>query len=195
MEDIHWGEGLTLGEARDAAFLFTGWGTWVGKPTYLATDPMTIKEGQWVIAQAVTNHWVKTRGLGHPHINLPTQQPFRFDCPRDSPRKDTPGDASYNHQPLPHQPLRGMDHNRCWRDHRQPPPWLPSPSLDCRFESDRSSLSMASLMSSMSDRSDCTLLPYAIQSLQGYPGELVWSSGTELTLDDVLIFWMNTNIM
>ena len=31
-----------------------------------------------------------------------------------------------------------------------------------------------------------TLLPYAIWSLQGYPGELVWSSGTDITLDDVL---------
>ena len=34
---------------------------------------------------------------------------------------------------------------------------------------------------------DCTLLPYAIRSLQGYPGELVWSSGTDTTLDDVLM--------
>ena len=33
---------------------------------------------------------------------------------------------------------------------------------------------------------DCTLLPYAIRSLQGYPGELVRSSGTDITLDDVL---------
>ena len=33
---------------------------------------------------------------------------------------------------------------------------------------------------------DCTLLPYAIRSLQGYLGELVWSSGTDITLDDVL---------
>ena len=33
---------------------------------------------------------------------------------------------------------------------------------------------------------DCTLLPYAIQSLQGYLGELVCSSGTDITLDDVL---------
>ena len=32
----------------------------------------------------------------------------------------------------------------------------------------------------------CTLLPCAIQSLQGYPGELVWSSRTDITLDDVL---------
>ena len=33
---------------------------------------------------------------------------------------------------------------------------------------------------------DCTLLPYAIHSLQGYLGELVRSLGTDITLDDVL---------
>ena len=33
---------------------------------------------------------------------------------------------------------------------------------------------------------DCTLLAYAIQSLQGYPRELVHSSGTDITLDEVL---------
>ena len=33
---------------------------------------------------------------------------------------------------------------------------------------------------------DHTLLPYTIQSLQGYPGELVWSFGTDITLDDML---------
>ena len=33
---------------------------------------------------------------------------------------------------------------------------------------------------------DWTLFPYAIRSLQGYPGELVWSSSTDIILDDVL---------
>ena len=33
---------------------------------------------------------------------------------------------------------------------------------------------------------DHTLLPYAICSLQGYLGDVVWSSGTDITLDDVL---------
>ena len=33
---------------------------------------------------------------------------------------------------------------------------------------------------------DCTLLPYVIRSLQGYPGKLVQSSGMDITLDDVL---------
>ena len=107
------------------------------------------------------------------------------------------------------------------------------------FESDRSSLSTASLMSSILDRSegswhsqhgrqcreagthvrinlpvfkdkdtkdaityqswrwdltvyqhagcrDHILLPHTICSLQGYPSELVWSSGMDITLDDVL---------
>ena len=34
---------------------------------------------------------------------------------------------------------------------------------------------------------DRTLLPYTIKSLQGYPGELVQSLGTDITLDDVLM--------
>ena len=33
---------------------------------------------------------------------------------------------------------------------------------------------------------DCTLLPYTIWSLQGYPGELVWISSTDIMLDDML---------
>ena len=33
---------------------------------------------------------------------------------------------------------------------------------------------------------DHTLLPYAIRPLQGYPGRLVQSSGTDITLDNVL---------
>ena len=40
------GEGLSLSEARDAAFILTGVGTWVGKPAYLSADPLTIQEGQ-----------------------------------------------------------------------------------------------------------------------------------------------------
>ena len=42
---------------------------------------------------------------------------------------------------------------------------------------------------------DCTLLPYAIGSLQGYPRELVQSSGMDITLDDVLTILDDTIIM
>ena len=87
------GEGLTADEARDAAFLLTGAGTWVGKSAYLAADPMTIQEGQWAIAQGVMDCQVRVRGPGHPHVNPPAQQPFRFDCPRGSPIKDASRDG------------------------------------------------------------------------------------------------------
>ena len=49
------GEGLTTDEARDAAFLLTGAGMWVGKLAYLATDPMTIQEGRRAIAQGISD--------------------------------------------------------------------------------------------------------------------------------------------
>ena len=60
------GEGLSPGKSRDATFMLTGVGTWVGKPAYLAADPLTIQEGWWEIAQAITKCWIKARGPGHP---------------------------------------------------------------------------------------------------------------------------------
>ena len=44
------GEGLKADEARDAAFLLTGAGTWVGKLAYLTANPMMLQEGKWAIA-------------------------------------------------------------------------------------------------------------------------------------------------
>ena len=78
------GEGLTTDEATDATFLLTGAGMWVGKLAYLAADPMTIQEGRQAIAQAVMDCQVKARGPGCPCVNLPAQQPFRFD-PQEAP--------------------------------------------------------------------------------------------------------------
>ena len=49
-------ESLTADETRDAAFLLTRSGTWVGKLAYLAADPMTIEEGGRAIAHTITNH-------------------------------------------------------------------------------------------------------------------------------------------
>ena len=140
--------------AIDAAFLLTGVGTWVGKSAYLTTDPMTIQEGSWAIAQAITDCWVKARGPGHPCVNPPAQQPFRFDCLWGSPIKDASRDVGSNCQPSLHWAPRCQDHDRCWRDQRHPSPQFPSPSLDHGFESNRHSLSMASSLSSRSDRSD-----------------------------------------
>ena len=143
-----------MDETGDATFLLTGAGTWVGKSAYLTTDSMTIQKGKRAIAQAVTDCRVKVRGPGHPHVNLPAQQPFQFNLPRSSPPKDASGDCSSDYPPSPHQPSRGWEHNRHWRDQRPQSPWFPSPSPDCGFKSDRSSLSITSSMLSRSDWSD-----------------------------------------
>ena len=148
------GEGLTMDEARDGTFLLTGAGTWMGKSTYLAGDPMKIQESKRAIAQAIMDHWVKTRGPGHPRVNLLAQQLFWFNPPRSSPLKDTSGDCISNYLPTTHQPSRGQECNRCQRDQRPQSPWFPSPSPDYGFESNRSSLLTMSLMSSRSYWSD-----------------------------------------
>ena len=95
------GEGLRVDEARDAAFLLTGAGTWVGKLAYLTTDPMTIQEGKRAIAQAVLDNRVKARGPGHPRVNLPAQQPFNFNTQRTSPPKDVSRDYGSDNQQTP----------------------------------------------------------------------------------------------
>ena len=67
------GEGLKADQARDAAFLLTGAGMWVGKSAYLTADPMTIQDGKRAIAQAVSGNRVKARGPGCSQVNLPAQ--------------------------------------------------------------------------------------------------------------------------
>ena len=100
------GEGLKVDEARDAAFLLTGAGMWVRKSAYLTADPMTIQEGKRAIAQAVSDNRVKARGLGHPHVNPPAQQPFQFNAQRTSPPKDVSRDCSSDYPHMPHWPSR-----------------------------------------------------------------------------------------
>ena len=93
------GEGLKADEARDAAFLLTGAGTWVGKLAYLTANPMTLQEGKRAIACAILDHGVKARGPGHPRVNPPAQQPVRFNTTRASP----PGDQSAHKVPKDRQ--------------------------------------------------------------------------------------------
>ena len=87
------GEGLKVDEARDATFLLTGAGTWVGKLTYLTANPMTLQEGKRAITRAISDHRLKARGPGCPQVNLLAQQPFRFNTSRTSP----PGNVLANY--------------------------------------------------------------------------------------------------
>ena len=101
------GEGLKADEARDAAFLLTGAGMWVGKSAYLTANPMTMQEGGRAIAQTISDNRVKVRGPGCPRVNLPAQQPFKFNTPMAS----SPGDVfihcSSDDERPPRWPLRG----------------------------------------------------------------------------------------
>ena len=148
------GERLKADKARDATFLLTGAGTWVGKLAYLTTDPMMLQEGKRAMARAILDHRVKARGLVCPQVNLPAQQPFRFNTSRASP----PGDQSAHEVPkdrwTPQQPSHGQGCNRRRRDQRPRSPRFPSPSPDQGFKSDRSSISTTSSISSWSDHSD-----------------------------------------
>ena len=148
------GEGLKVDKARDAAFLLTGAGTWVGKATYLTADPMTIQECKRAIAQAVSDNRVKASGLGCPCANPLAPQPILFNAHRASPLKDESGDCGSGYCQTPQQSSRGQEHNRRRRDQRPQSPRFPSPSPDHGFKSNRSSLSMTSSVLSRSDHSD-----------------------------------------
>ena len=106
------GEGLRADKARDAAFLLTGAGTWVGKLAYLTTDPMTIQEGKRAIAQAVSDNRVKARGPGHPQVNLLAQHPFRFNTQRTPSQKMFPETTVLTTNEHPN----GLPNNRRQRD-------------------------------------------------------------------------------
>ena len=84
------GEVLMADEARDVTFLITGDGTWVGKPAYLTADPTMLPEGKRAITRAISDQRVKARGPGYPGVNLPAQQPFRFNTSRTPPPRDLP---------------------------------------------------------------------------------------------------------
>ena len=112
------GEGLKADKARDAAFLLTSAGTWVGKLAYLTANHMTLQEGKRAITRAISDHRVKARGPGCPRVNLLAQQPFTFNTSRTSP----PGDQSAHEVPedrwIPQWPSCGQGHNRRRRDQR-----------------------------------------------------------------------------
>ena len=101
-----------MDDMRDAAFLLTGAGTWVGKSAYLTANPMTIPEDKRAIAQAVSANRVKVRRLGHPCVNLLAQQPFHFNAQRVSPPMNMSGDCSFDYPQMPCQPSQGLEHNR-----------------------------------------------------------------------------------
>ena len=61
--------------ARDAAFLLTGAGTWVGKPAYLTTDPMTIQDrSSLLMASLMSSMSDRSEGPSIPDVGDDTEK-------------------------------------------------------------------------------------------------------------------------
>ena len=138
------GEGLSLVEVRDTTFTLTGAGIWVGKPAYLATDPLTRgKRARATMLKSVEH------------------EPFIFHHPGDSHQKDHPRDARFDHQPSPHRLQRGQDHDQWRRDQMLIPHQPPSPSLDHSFESHKFSV-------------DCLISIITVRQVGRLPASPTW---------------------
>ena len=72
------GEGLKVDKVRDAAFLLTGAGTWVGKSAYLTAKPTTISEGKRAITQAVSNNKGERTRVSLCEYASPTALPVQY---------------------------------------------------------------------------------------------------------------------
>ena len=232
------GEGLSW-VRWETAFTLTGADSWVGKSAHLATNPITIWEGQQVIAQAITECQIEARGPGHPHSCLTTPSHSDSIMEMSPPRKNVSkmSALTINHHLTGHQEagiVIGGKETQGWYDpshphlpqimdskvtegwYQQPDQYhhnltgKKAPSIpvmadiegkpEATWKSIYPSLKMMTwrmpsptkvedgtwLYTTMQGCQDCTLLPYAIWSLQGYPGELIRSSRTDKTLDDVL---------
>ena len=102
------GEGLSLGEVRNTTFMLSGVISWVGKQAQLNTNPLSLQEGQWLIAQAITEQHIKARGPGHPCSHPLATLPFRF-CSRDESLQEERFHSAEKHMEEPG--------HTCWPSH------------------------------------------------------------------------------
>ena len=157
------GEGLSLGEVWDTTFMLSGAISWVGKQAQLNASAVSLWEGRSLIAQAITEWCIEARGPGHPQSCLPASPQFSFhnqDEPTENVRTPTADEwmevprhtswASYYEWGQALQCSQNCTH-RQWDPLAASTP-SSSPSLDCSFESDRSSVSTSSSVSSRSNR-------------------------------------------
>ena len=146
------GEGLSLGVVQDAMFILLGAIGWVDKQAHLNANPVSLGEGWWLITQAITKWYIKSRGPGHPQSIQPVSLPFNFGNKDQSPQtakhknaaeqwEVTRCDSRPSYQEWGHAWQKGWDWGQRQQDQWTTPPTLPLPSPDHRFESDSSSVS------------------------------------------------------
>ena len=76
------GEGLNLGEVRDATLRLSGVIALVGKQAQFSTKPVSLGNGRQLIAQAITEGHIEPRGPGCPRSIPLAPMPFNF-CNQD----------------------------------------------------------------------------------------------------------------
>ena len=76
------GEGLSLYKVWHTLFMLSGAIGWVGKQAQLNANPVSLGEGQQLIAQAITEQCIKPRGPRFPCSILPASSPVNF-CSQD----------------------------------------------------------------------------------------------------------------
>ena len=79
------GEGLSLHKAWDAVFTLSGAISSVGKQAQPSSSPVSLGEGWWLIAQAITKGCIKPRGLGCPRSIPSVSTQFKFHNQDSSP--------------------------------------------------------------------------------------------------------------
>ena len=158
------GEGLSFGKAWDTTFMLSGAISWVGKQAQLNTNAISLLEGQWLITQAIIEWCIEARGPRHPHSLPPASPPFSF-CKQDESPWGVKLPTATELLEVPRCTHLASYHEWGWAlqcswdcGHRWWNPWAaptlsPSPSPDHGFESDGSSVSTSSSVSSRSDRS------------------------------------------
>ena len=67
-----------MGEAGDAAFMLSRVTAGVGKQAQLSAKPISLGDGRWLVAQAITKGHIKPRGPGYPPSIPPAFTPFNF---------------------------------------------------------------------------------------------------------------------
>ena len=157
------GEGLSLGEAWDIMFPLSGGSVGLASMLSLMLMHYTCGEGWQLITQAMTKWCAQARRPGHPHSCLSASLLFRF-CSYDGPpweerlqSADEPmEEPRHIHWALHHdwdwESQHSQDCGQRWWDPLVAPIPTPSPSLECGFKSDRSSVSSSSLVSLHSNR-------------------------------------------
>ena len=87
------GDRLSLGEVQDATFTLSEAISWVSNQAQLNANAVSLWEGQWLIAQAITKQCIEARGPGCPHWYPPALPPFSFHNQDQSPWEGRPQSA------------------------------------------------------------------------------------------------------